>query len=146
MGVLAFDEVPHLVELSLRNRQVPQQVPIDLVGLLSGAFAPGQHGLCRHPAYTADPCQINPDQKHFESHHDFVFRRAEVEKGRLTGLSKVRFTRAPAKDTTLTALGEIRRDSTHVTACRSAIMSTLGIGARLAPVFGCSHGSILRVV
>ena len=82
----------------------------------------------------------------YASHHDFLFRRAEAEKDRLAGLSKARLTCVTAKDASLTALGEIRRDSTHVPTLSSAIMSTLGIGARLAPILGCSHRPILRCV
>src|SRR5262249_49171061 len=94
--------------------------------------------------HKADPSQIYPDQEHLEGHHDFVFRRAEVKKDRLAGLSKVRLTGVTAKDTSFAALGEIRGNGTHVTLLHASIMSTLGIGARLAPIFGFPHRSILR--
>src|SRR5437667_9270363 len=119
---------------------------VDRFGLLSRTSEPGQHSLFRDPEHKADPGQINPDQEHLESHHDFVFRSAKVEKDCLSRLRKLRRTGVTAKETSLAALGEIRRDRTHVPTRRSAIMSTRGMGARLTPVFGCSHGSILRIV
>jgi hypothetical protein len=49
-----------------------------------------------------------------------------------------------AKDAARAAWGEIRRDSTHVALLHTVIMNALGMGARLALIFGCSHRSILR--
>ena len=144
VGVLAFDEVPPLVELSLGDRQGPQQVSIDLGGLLGGPLAPDQHGLFRDPEHKADPGQIHTDQKHLEGHHDVVFCSAKVEKDRLAGLRQAGLTRVAAHDAALAAVGEIRGDSAHVPTLHSALMSTLGIRARWAPVSGCPHRSILR--
>src|SRR5262249_60889005 len=104
----------------------------------------GQHGLFCDAEHKADAGQINTDQEHFEGHHDLVFRGAEIEKDRLASLSKVRRTRVAAKDAALPALGEIRRDSAHVTLLQSSIMSALGIGAWLTPIFGFPHRPILR--
>ena len=113
--VLARDEVPHLVELHLGHRQIPQQVSVDRFGLVGRTPEPGQDGLFGDPEHKADPRQINTDQEHLEGHHDLLFRGAEVEKDRLARLRKLRLTGVTAKDTSLAALGEIRRDSTHVT-------------------------------
>jgi len=71
--VLARDEVPHLVELHLGDRQVAQQVSVERFRLLGCTPKPCQHRLFRHPKHQADACQINPDQEHLESHHDFFF-------------------------------------------------------------------------
>jgi hypothetical protein len=60
----------------------------------------------------------------------------------------VRPPRVATKDASLAALREIRRDRTHVALLQSSIMSTLmstlGMRARLTPIFGCPHRSILR--
>src|SRR5215204_4326071 len=95
--------------------------------------SPCQHRLFRHPEHKADPCQINPDQEHLESHHDLLFRGAEIKKDRLAGLSKGRLTCVTTKDPSLAALRAIGGDSAHVALLHSSIMSTLGIGARVAP-------------
>ena len=47
--LLALDKVPHLVELYLGDRQVPQQVAIDLLGLLGRTPKPAQYRLFRDP-------------------------------------------------------------------------------------------------
>ena len=45
----------------------------------------------------------------YASHHDFLFRRAEIEKDRLACLSKVRRTPVAAKDASLAALEDRSR-------------------------------------
>src|SRR4030095_1494520 len=49
MGMFTPDEIPHLIELYLRNRQVPEQGHIDLVGFLRGSPEPLQDGFLRPP-------------------------------------------------------------------------------------------------
>src|SRR5262247_1803609 len=105
---------------------------------------PAQHRFFRDPEHKADACQIHADQEHLESHHDFVFRRTEVEKDRLACLREGCLTGVTAKDTALAALGEVRRNSTYVALLHSSIMKALRIGTRLAPIFGFPHRSILR--
>ena len=127
-SVFALDEVPQLVELHLGYRQVVQQVLVDRFRLIGRTLEPGQPGLFCDAEHKADAGQINPDQEHFEGHHDLLFRGAEIEKDRLAGFSKVCCTRVTAKDASLPALGEIRSDSAHVTLCSCLIMSALRIG------------------
>ena len=90
------------------------------------------------------PGQINPDQEHFEGHHDLFFRGAQIEKDCVACLSKVRRTCAAPQDASLATVREIRGDSAHIPLLHSSIMRTRGIGARLPPIFGFPHGSILR--
>ena len=87
---------------------------------------------------------IHTDQEHLEGHHDLLFRGTEIEKDRRACLRKARRTRVATKDASLAALREIGGNSAHVALLHSSIMRTLGIGARLPPIFGFSHGSILR--
>src|SRR4029453_11113444 len=54
LGMLTPDEAPHLVELHLSNRQVAQQVCVDLMGLLSGSPQPRQNGCFGHAHNKAD--------------------------------------------------------------------------------------------
>jgi len=130
--MLALDKVPHLVKLYLGDRQGPQQVAVDLLGLMGRTSEPAQHRLFRDPEYKADAGQIHSDQEHLEGHHDFVFRSAEVEKDRLACLREGRLTGVTAKDTSLAALGEIRRNSTHVALPHASIIDIIGFR------FGCT--------
>ena len=139
LSMLASDEVPHLIELHLGDRQVAQQVVVDRFGLMGCPPEPCQHGLFGDPEHKADAGQINTDQEHFEGHHDLVFRGAEIEKDRLARLRKWRLTSVTAKDTAFTALREVGCDSTHVPLLHSSIMRARGIGARLPPIFGFPH-------
>ena len=75
---------------------------------------------------------------------DLFFRGTQIEKDRLTCFRKGQLTGVTAKDTALATLGEIRGDRAHVALLLSVIMHALGIGARLAPISGCPHRSILR--
>src|SRR5262249_31467446 len=61
--MLAFNKVPHLVELHLGHRQIAQQMAVDRLSLKGRPSEPGQHGLFRHAAYKPNACQINPDQE-----------------------------------------------------------------------------------
>ena len=144
--VLARDAVPHLVELSLGHRQRPPQRLVDRFGLVRRASQPRQHGLFGDPEHTADPRQITPDQEHLEGHHDFFFRGTEVEKDGLACLRKGRRACVATQDASLAALGEGRCESTDVAKLHASIMNARGIGARLAPIFGLPHRSILRGV
>src|SRR5882724_3364390 len=144
--VLARDEVPHLVELSLGHRQRPQQGLVDRFGLVRRASQPRQHGLFGDPEPKADPRQINPDQEHLEGHHDFFFRGTEVEKDGLACLRKGRRACVATKEASLAALGEVRCDSTDVAKLHTSRMNARGIGARLAPIFGFPPRAILRGV
>src|SRR5262245_39696337 len=143
-SVLARDEVPQLVELHLGHRQVPQSVSVDRFGLVSRTPELCQHGRFRHAEHKADACQINTDQAHLESHHNLCFRCAEIKKDCVACLSKVCRTHVAVKDASLATVGEIRGHSTHVALLHSSIMRALGIGARLAPIFGVPQRSILR--
>jgi len=87
--MLALSEGPHLVELPLGHRQMPQQVLVKRCGLMGRTTELCQHGLCRHAKRTADACQINLDPEHLEGHHNLLFRGAKIAKDRLAGLSKV---------------------------------------------------------
>jgi hypothetical protein len=69
-------------------------------------------------------------------------RRAD----RIAGLSKERLTWVTTQDPSLAALRERGGDSAHVALLYSSIMRTRGIGARVAPIFGLPHRSILRCV
>src|SRR5262245_23569261 len=91
-------------------------------------------------------CQVNLDQEHLEGHHDLLCRDAQIAKDRRTCLSKVRRTRAAAKDASLAAWGEIGSTSTHLALLPASIMRTRGSGTQLAPIFGLPHRSILRGV
>jgi hypothetical protein len=119
--MLARDEVLHLGELLLGQRQVPQEVSVDRFGLVRCPPAPGQHGRFRYAKHKANVGQNHTDQEHLQGHHHFLFRRTEIEKDRLACLRKARLTVAAAKDASFAALGEIRRDSTHAPTLPSAI-------------------------
>src|SRR5204863_1590614 len=131
LSLLASDEVPHLIELHLGDRQGAQQVLVDRFGLIGCTPEPCQHGLFGDPEHKADACQINTDQEHFEGHHALVFRGAEIDKDRVARLRKGRLTGVTAKNTSFAALREVCGDSTHVPLLHASIMSALGIGAWL---------------
>ena len=100
------------------------------------ALVPRQPSLVGDPEHKAAPSQITPKQEHLAGRHDFVFRRAEVKKDRLTRLRKVRLTGVTTQDTSFAAMGEVCRDCTHIALWHSSIIGTRGIGARLAPILG----------
>jgi hypothetical protein len=56
----------------------------------------------------------------------------------------VRRTCAAAQDVSLAAWDEIRSHSAHIALLHASIVNTRGIGARLAPIFGSPHRSILQ--
>ena len=87
-SMLALSEGPHLVELPLGHRQMPQQVLVKRCGLMGRTTELCQHGLCRHAKRTADACQINLDPEHLEGHHNLLFRGAKIAKDCLAGLKK----------------------------------------------------------
>lgn len=145
-GVLALDEVPHLVELNLCDRQVAQQMRVDLFRLKGSATQPLEYGFLRDTEHEGDARQIDAHQEHLQGQDDALLWGTQVEEGRIAGFREARPAGLAPKDAARAALREIRGESAHVATLPSALMSALGIGARLAPVFGGSHGSILRVV
>jgi hypothetical protein len=75
-----------------------------------------------------------------------LFRGVESDKDRLACLRKARRTRVATQEASLATLREIRGDCAHVVLRQSSIMRACEIGARLPPIFGCPHRSILREV
>jgi hypothetical protein len=73
-------------------------------------------------------------------------RRSKKIVSRVSALSTVRCTRLATKETSITALREIRRESAHVALLHSSLMRTWGMAAQLTPIFGCPHRSIPRGV
>ena len=74
------------------------------------------------------------------------FRRAQVEEDRPARLGELFPAQLAIKDAPLTALGLIGRDGSHVATVHQFIMGAGRVGARLAPIFGFSQGSVLRSV
>jgi hypothetical protein len=68
------------------------------------------------------------------------------DKARVVRLRKGRLTGVTAQEASLATLGAIGGDRAHVALLPSVIMNALEIGARLAPIFGFPHRSILRGV
>src|SRR5262245_2395453 len=139
LGMLAPDEAPHLVELHLGDRKVPQQVCVDLMGLLSGSPQPLQNGFFGHAQNKADVTKRDFDQQHLQGHYDLLFRRPQVKEDGVACLREGALTLAAAEDTPLATLGHIGGNSANVASVHQPIMGTVRIGARLAPVLGFSH-------
>src|SRR5215471_17876042 len=70
LGMFTSDEAPHLIELHLSDRQVPQQVGIDLMGFLCGSPQPLQNGFFRHAQDKTDVREGHFDQQHREGSCD----------------------------------------------------------------------------
>src|SRR5918992_1629145 len=145
-GLLARDEVPQLIELHLRDVHLAQQVLIDLFSLLRRAAQPLQHSPFRHAQRKAEGRQLNFAQQQLEHKDDSLFRRAQIKEDRPTGLRELLTTQLTLKDATPTALARVGRNRPHIATVHQAMMATRRIGARLAPVFGCSQGSVLLTV
>ena len=87
-GMFAPDEIPHLIELHLGNRQVSQQVCIDLFSLLCGSPQPLQHGFFGHTQDKANIRKRHFDQEHLQRHHDLLFRGPQVKEHGIARFSK----------------------------------------------------------
>ena len=105
-----------------------------------------QDSFFGHSQDKANVRQANFDQEHLERHHDLLFRGSQVKENRIAGLGERTLTLATAEDTSLATLGHIGRNGANVTSVHQPIMGTVRVGARLAPVLGSSHGSILQSV
>lgn len=92
--MLALDETPHLVKLHLRNRQLPEQVRVHLVGFVRGAFQPPQNGFFGDTQHQTNVRQPDFDQEHLERHHHLLFRRPQVKEHGIAGFGKCRFAGA----------------------------------------------------
>jgi hypothetical protein len=137
--MLAPDEAPHLIELHLGDRQVTQQVGIDLMSLLRGSPQPLQDGFFGHAQYEADVGKRDFDQQHLQGHHDLLFWCPQVKEDGIACLREGTLTLATAEDASLATLGHISRNGANVASVHQPIMGTVRVGARVAPVLGFSH-------
>src|SRR5262249_28125414 len=144
LGLLAPDEVPHLIELHLGDRQVPQQVHIDLVRLLCSSPQPLQDGFFCHAQDEANVGKRDFDQQQLQGHHDLLFWGPQVKEDGITCLGEGALTLATAEDASFATLGHISRNGTNVASVHQPIMGTVRVGAWLPPVLGFSHRPILR--
>jgi hypothetical protein len=119
---------------------------VDLVSLLCRAAQPLQDSPCRHAQREAEGRQLNFAQPHLEHEDDSLFHRAQIKEDRPAGLSELFTTHLTLKDATPTALARVGRNRSHIATVHQAMMATRRVGARLAPVFGCSQGSVLPTV
>src|ERR671916_780616 len=144
-SLLARDEVPQLVQLNLRDVHFVQQVLVDLFSLLRRAAQPLQDSPFGHAQREAEGGQLNFAQQQLEHEDDGLFHRAQIKEDRPAGLRELFTAPLALKDATPTALGRVGRNRSHMATVHQAIMATGWIGARLAPVCGCSQGSYLLV-
>src|SRR5262249_22246892 len=144
LGMLAPDEAPHLIELHLGDRQVAQQVHIDLMSLLRGSPQPLQDGFFGHAQDEADIGKRDFDEQHFQGHHHLLFWGPQVKEDSITCLGEGVLTLATAEDASFTTLGQISSNGANVASVHQPIMGTVWVGARLAPVLRFSHRPILR--
>lgn len=140
LRLLSPDEAPHLIELHLGHWQVPEQVRLDLVGLVRRSLQPHQDGFFGHAKDKGDSSQIDLDQEHLESHHDFLFRSLQVKEDGIARLGKGGVACGALEDAALATLRQIGRDRPDVPAVHQLSIGAIGIGAQLAPGPGCSHG------
>ena len=145
-SLLARDEVPHLVQLNRRDLHFVQQVLVDLFRLLGCTAQPLQDRPFRHTQREAEGRQLNFAQQHLEHQDEGLFHRAQIKEDRPAGLRELLTTPLALKDATPTALGRVGSNRSHIATVHQAIMATPRVGARLAPVCGCSQGSVLRSV
>lgn len=144
--VLPLNEIPHLIELHLGDRQLSEQVRIDLLSLRRGSPEPLQDRGFRDAQDKADARQIHFDQDHLEGHHDLLFGGLQVKEDRLPRFGEGCLTDVAPKDASLPTLSQVRRDGANVPPVDELILRALGIRTRLTPVLGFSHGPILRSV
>src|SRR5207253_7534823 len=143
-GMLAPDEVPHLIELHMGDGQVPQQVGIDLMRLLGSSPQPLQDGCFRHPQDKANIRQGHFDQEHFQRHDHLLFWSPQVKENGITRFREGLLTGATPEDTSLPALSQIGRNCANIATVDQPIMGTIRVGAGLAPVLRFSHEPNLR--
>ena len=146
LRMLTLDEAPHLVELHLGDRQLPQQVRVNLVGFVRRAFQPHQDGFFGYAQNKANVRQANFNQEHLERHHHFLFGRPQVKENRIAGFGKRHVAGVAQEDAPFSALRQIRGNGANVPAVHQPIMGTIRVGAWLTPVLRFSHGSILQSV
>ena len=79
-----------------------------------------------------------------EHENDFLFRRAQVKEDRLARLGELLPTQRAIKDAPLAALGQVGRNRSHIATIYQFIMVARRVGARLVPVLGFPHESVLR--
>src|SRR3990172_6507703 len=70
IGLLSLDEVPHLIQLDLRNAKLSQEMLIDLSSFARSPSEPIQNGFFGHSEHEANTGKINSNQQHLQSHHD----------------------------------------------------------------------------
>src|SRR5919109_4076809 len=145
-GMLARDEVPQLVQLNRRDVHFAQQVLVDLFSLLRRAAQPLQDSPFGHAQREAQGRQLHFAQQQLEHEDDGLLHRAQIKEDRPAGLRELFTTQFTLKDATPTALGRVGRNRSHIATVHQAIMTTCRVGARLAPVCGCSQGSVLPTV
>src|SRR5918996_589270 len=145
-SMLARDEVPQLVQLNLRDVHLTQQVLVDLFSLLRRAAQPLQDSPFGHAQREAEGRQLHFAQQQLEHEDDSLFHRAQIKEDRPAGLRELFTAPLALKDATPTALGRVGSNRSHIATVHQAIMATGWIGARLAPVCGCSQGSVLPTV
>ena len=68
IGLLSLDEVPHFIELDLRNGKLSQEVFIDLNCFVRSPIEPIQDGLFGHSEHEANTGKIDSNQQHFQNH------------------------------------------------------------------------------
>ena len=90
--------------------------------------------------------QLHFAQQQLEHEDDGLFHRAQIKEDRPAGLRELLTTPLALTDATPTALGRVGRNRSHIATVHQAIMTTRRVGARLAPVCGCSQGSVLPTV
>ena len=101
LSMVTSDEAPHLIALHLRDRQVPQQVGIDLMSVLCGSPQPLQDGCFRYTQDQADVRKGHLDQQHLQGHEAPVFRTPQVKEDGVARLGNGTLTLATAEDTSL---------------------------------------------
>lgn len=143
---LPLNETPHLIELHLGDRQLSEQVRIDLLSLLCGSPEPLKDRCFRDSQDKADARQIHFDQDHLEGHHDLLFEGPQVKEDCLPRFGEGCLTDVAPKDASLPTLSQVRRDGANVTAVHQSIGRALGIWTALPPILRFPHRPVLRLV
>lgn len=105
IGLLSLDEVPHLIQLDLRNGKLSQEMFIDLSRFVRSPIEPIQYGLFGHSEDEANTGKIHSNEQHLQSHHDLLFRCSEIIEDRVLSLGEALVAGIAVKDASLATFG-----------------------------------------
>ena len=140
IGLLSLDEVPHLIQLDLRDGELTQEMLIDLRSFLCSSPEPLEDGLLGHSEHKANAGEINSNQQHLQRHHDLLLGRSEIIEDCVPSLGEACVTDVAVENASLATLSEIGRDRPNISTVHQSMMRAVWVGARLSPVFGLSQG------